>query len=97
MPTPSLAFGGVTQAVVTDDFGAILTYDVRRRFERRDESIEEPEDELVEAIRRGYNGRKSAPERELVLSGVGSNTDTLVEMTGFEPATPCLQSRCSPN
>ena len=21
----------------------------------------------------------------------------LVEMTGFEPATPCLQSRCSPN
>jgi len=20
-----------------------------------------------------------------------------VEMTGFEPATPCLQSRCSPN
>src|SRR5215813_829579 len=24
-------------------------------------------------------------------------THALVEMTGFEPATPCLQSRCSPN
>ena len=25
------------------------------------------------------------------------NSRHLVEMTGFEPATPCLQSRCSPD
>jgi hypothetical protein len=23
--------------------------------------------------------------------------DTLVDVTGLEPVTPCLQSRCSPN
>ena len=27
----------------------------------------------------------------------GIELHTLVEMTGFEPATPCLQSRCSPD
>src|SRR6185312_13604267 len=31
------------------------------------------------------------------MARVDLRRSRLVEMTGFEPATPCLQSRCSPN
>jgi hypothetical protein len=30
-------------------------------------------------------------------SGLSPNSRHLVEMTGFEPATPCVQGRCSPS
>ena len=34
-----------------------------------------------------------SPER----SDTRTPTDELVELDGFEPTTPCVQSRCSPN
>src|SRR5258706_15385195 len=34
--------------------------------------------------------------RRVALAEIAARS-RLVEMTGFEPATPCLQSRCSPN
>ena len=37
--------------------------------------------------------RASRPEPRHLVDRI----QRLVEMTGFEPATPCLQSRCSPN
>ncbi len=35
------------------------------------------------------SGNKKAPKR--------NSPEGLVERTGIEPATPCLQSRCSPS
>ena len=34
-------------------------------------------------------------DKAINLSGL--NTKTLVELSGIEPLTPCLQSRCSPS
>ncbi len=75
-------YGGVTQAVVTDEFGSILTDRLRRRFERQDESIAVRDPEPVGPV--DYR-RFRVPQRELVLSGVGSSKQSLVDLTGVEP------------
>ncbi len=39
----------------------------------------------------------SSQYRQTLRTPSCSGRPSLVELTGFEPATPCLQSRCSPN
>ncbi len=39
--------------------------------------------------------RETRSDMEITKSNY--HTYDLVELTGIEPATPCLQSRCSPN
>jgi hypothetical protein len=39
----------------------------------------------------------SSQYRQTLRTPSRSGRPSLVELTGFEPATPCLQSRCSPN
>ena len=54
---------------------------------------------LTTDIRRrsGFSRISYAVVKEHASHPARSNLRHLVEMTGFEPATPCLQSRCSPD
>ena len=48
--------------------------------------------------RRASVARRGAENRFAILVRSGGLLgEPLVELIGFEPTTPCLQSRCSPN
>ena len=56
----------------------------------------------IETNLRSLPDRRPAIDRQLAISSNSPNSAALsslmlVELTGLEPATPCLQSRCSPN
>ena len=54
--------------------------------------------EAVETFRSKTSNRSASKSKPLnKWRRLGSSECDLVELTGIEPVTPCLQSRCSPS
>ena len=61
--------------------------------------FKEPTGFVAEAIGKHANPTRACrwqPTRR-TTEGIATQERTLVELTGIEPVTPCLQSRCSPS